>query len=231
MVGLNPPRQHCCPADAGCLARGRGLLPPRAMNFSPAAARLGSPAHHLLNQGSSARACWVNGSLGNCRPLLTLWRRNLGRSDRQQGSAVCSSTAGRFYREEVLGIFCSSSRRCCLLLLDLCRRGFTLPPAVNEEGVNQNGSRGSTPIFKLQSWHCPALPSQLLRALTLKSMSANAWREGGEAADHSGVDCGRGLSLSRRNRSQCFTLSASPPSSLHFPASPLPPSSTIRLQL
>ena len=44
-----------------------------------------------------------------------------------------------------------------LLPLDLCRRGFTLPPAVNKEGVNQNGSSGSTPIFKLQSWHCPPL--------------------------------------------------------------------------
>ena len=42
-------------------------------------------------------------------PLLTLWRRNLERSDGQQGPAVCSSTVGRFYQEEVVGIFRSSS--------------------------------------------------------------------------------------------------------------------------
>ena len=105
-------------------------------------------------------------------PSLTLWRRNLERSDGQQGPAVCSSTVGRFYQEEVVGIFPSSScpARYCLSPLDLCRRGFTA--AVNKEGVNQNGSR-STPIFKLQAWHClPTLPSKL-RASTLKSMSAN----------------------------------------------------------
>ena len=45
--------------------------PPRAVNFSPAGARLDSPAHHLLNQaGGSVHACWVNGSLGKwLRPL------------------------------------------------------------------------------------------------------------------------------------------------------------------
>ena len=42
------------------------------MNFSPAAARLGSPAHHLLNQGSSARVLgqWFPGKLPASSDLM-----------------------------------------------------------------------------------------------------------------------------------------------------------------
>ena len=68
----NPPWQRCCPVDAGDLIWPEGVVhPPRAVNFSPAGARLDSPAHHLLNQaGGSVHTCWVNGSLGKClRPL------------------------------------------------------------------------------------------------------------------------------------------------------------------
>ena len=180
----NPPRQrqYCCPADAGSQARGRG---PPTKSHELFAARLGSPEHHLLNQVSNTvHACWVNGSMGNCRSASSdLMAQKPG--EVRQAARPCGLYLNRW---QILSG--GSGRNIPLLIpllmllpLDLCRRGFTLPPRCQQGG--------SEPEWQRVNAHFQtailALPTTPLTATCIdyqKYERKPCVAGGGEAADH-----------------------------------------------